>query len=224
LSSAVPKDLYGGLMKCNKSNLRNDRLSETGFSLLETLVVISIAMVAASLFIPNINTSLRNSKVSNGYDLTLTTIRQAREAAVSERRVYIVTFTSPNGITVAPKTAATNAMNISQQLPAGVQFSAQTGIPNTNATAPDHLGTGPATGAICFDIGVSSTCTTAIYFWPDGTSRDDKGNMNNGVVYIARPGEYMSTRAITVWGASGRIRGWHINKNATAGTTSWSQQ
>ncbi len=210
-------------MMGKKAKLALHRL-ETGFSLLETLVVISIAVVAAGMFVPNINTMLKDSKVGTGYDLTLMTIRQAREAAVSERRVYIVTFTAPNAISVAPKTAATNAVNISQKLPAGVQFSAQTGIPNTSSKTPDNLGSGPSTGAICFDINVTSTCPTTIYFWPDGTSRDDKGNMNSGVVYIARPGEYMSTRAITVWGASGRIRGWHLNKNATAGTTSWSQQ
>ncbi len=211
------------IMQFEQSKLAHRCRSESGFSLLEAVVVVSITLVAAGIFVPKVNSAIKNSVVSNAYDTTLMTVRQAREAAVSERRIYIVTFTAPNSVTVAPLTAASNALNISRVLPQDIQFTALTGIPNTATTTPDGLGTGPSTGAICFDVGVTSTGTNTVYFWPDGSSRDANGNMNNGVAYIARPGELMSSRAITVWGASGRIRGWRLVKNS-AGVTAWRQQ
>lgn len=208
----------------NRTTNIRPRCSESGFSLLEILIVVGLLLIIGGIFVPTINTALRNTTVGNAYDTTLMTIRQAREVAVTQRRVYVVTFTDPDQISVAPLTAATDALNITLSLPRGIRFSAENGIPNTVSTTPDGLGTGPSTGAICFDVGVASTGTNTIYFWPDGSSRDQDGNMNSGVVYIARPGEVLSSRAITVWGASGRIRGWRINKNSSSGTTFWSQQ
>ena len=52
-----------------------------------------------------------------------------------------------------------------------------------------------------------------IYFYPDGSAEDAIGNVNNGVVYVALAGNtgFINTsRAITLWGATGRLRGWHI--------------
>jgi len=210
-------------MGARRTNLTPANRPERGFSLLEALVVVSIVLLAATLFVPNMFTSIKNSQVSNGYDTTLMTIRQAREAAVSERRVYVVTFNSPNAVSVAPLTADSTALNLSRTLPQDVQFIAITGIPNTASTTPDGLGTGPSTGAIDFDIGVGSSGTNTVYFWPDGSSRDKDGNMNSGVLYIARPAELMSSRAITVWGASGRVRGWRLVQSSS-GVKSGRQQ
>jgi Tfp pilus assembly protein FimT len=210
-------------MKCHKTEIGSRYSAQSGFSLLEALITVSILMVAAGIFVPKVNSAIKDGVVANAYDSVLMAVRQGREAAVSERRVYVVTFTSPGTVTVAPLTAATNALNFSRSFPAEVQFTAITGIPNTVSTTPDGLGTGPSTGAICFDVGVTSSGTNTVYFWPDGSSRDANGNMNSGVVYLARRGELMSSRAITVWGISGRIRGWRLIKNA-AGVTSWRQQ
>ena len=46
--------------------------------------------------------------------------------------------------------------------------------------------------------------------------------LNNGVVYIARTGFIDTSRAITLWGATGRLRGWRAYKNA--GKYYWRQQ
>jgi hypothetical protein len=52
-----------------------------------------------------------------------------------------------------------------------------------------------------------------IYFLPDGSGQDLNGNINNGVLYIARAGDLYSSHAITFWGATGRIRGWRLFQN-----------
>jgi Tfp pilus assembly protein FimT len=210
-------------MKWQKTKHVHSRRAESGFSLLEALIVVSVLLVASGIFVPKVNSAIKNAVVSNAYDTTLMTIRQAREAAISERRIYVVTFTAPGSVTVAPLTAATDTLNLSRNLPPEIQFTALTGIPNTATTTPDSLGLGPSTGAICFDVGVTSTGTNTIYFWPDGSSRDANDNMNSGVLYLARPDELMSSRAVTVWGVSGRIRGWRLVQNS-AGVTGWRPQ
>ena len=211
-------------MQANKAQIHRKTRYSSGFSLLEILAVLAIILVAAAVSLPMLNLALQDASVSNGYDTTLMTIRQAREAAITQRRVYIVTLTTPNSISIAPKNEAADALIVNLTMPKDVEYTAITGIPNTTSTTPDGFGTGPSTGAICFDVGVTSTGTNTLYFWPDGSARDANGNMNSGVVYIARKNDLMSSRAITVWGASGRIRGWRLSKNTTSGLTFWRQQ
>jgi hypothetical protein len=67
--------------------------------------------------------------------------------------------------------------------------------------------------AIDFDQGIAVGAKNVIFFYPDGSAADVAGNVNNGVVYITRPGDINNSRAITLWGATGRLRGWHIYKN-----------
>jgi len=45
---------------------------------------------------------------------------------------------------------------------------------------------------------------------PDGSAHDVNGNLNSGIVYVARNGDLYSSRAITLYGATGRIRGWRL--------------
>jgi hypothetical protein len=59
-------------------------------------------------------------------------------------------------------------------------------------------------------------------FLPDGSARDTVGNLNSGIVYMAGQ-DVGSTRAITVWGASGRIRGWRLTDISPTATNPWAQ-
>jgi Tfp pilus assembly protein FimT len=202
---------------CSPSAQTNQRGIE-GVSLIEVLVVISVAMIACAMCIISMKPALNQTRVANAHNTILATLRQAREIAIAERRVYIVTFVPPRTLTVTQ--AATGTVTNTFSLPNDVQFDAEPGIPNTVATTPDSFGTGGT--AIDFDQGVPLGSKTAIYFQPDGSGQDINSNINNGVVYIARPGELLSSRAITVWGATGRIRGWRLYVNGASKT--WKQQ
>ena len=59
---------------------------------------------------------------------------------------------------------------------------------------------------------------------PDGSSRDSLGNYNSGVVYLSRTADanIYNSRSVSVWGATGRIRGWHLYQQA--GAPIWVQQ
>src|SRR5205823_5774884 len=131
----------------------------------------------------------------------------------------------PNTITVSQNALLpTGTLLVSATIPASVQFDAEPGIPTTPTTAPttpDGFGTGKL--ALDFDQGVGGGGGTTIYFFPDGTAHDVNGFLNSGVLYLARPGNLYSSRAITLWGITGRIRGWRLYQNAGVGAY-WRQQ
>ena len=78
--------------------------------------------------------------------------------------------------------------------------------------------------AIDFDQGIGAGGATSVVFCPDGSAQDTVGNLNNGVVYMARASELYSSRAITLWGSTGRLRGWRLLQNGSCGSNCWSQQ
>jgi hypothetical protein len=64
----------------------------------------------------------------------------------------------------------------------------------------------------------------SIYFRPDGGGYDQLGRLNNGVLYLNRPSELYSSRAISMFGLTGQLHGWRLVRNQAAGTTSWTTQ
>ena len=106
-------------------------------------------------------------------------------------------------------------------LPTDITFRAEPGIPTTLATTPDHFGTGSP--AIDFDQGVAGGAKNVICFNPDGSAQDINSNTNNGVIYMARAGSLNTSRAITVWGSTGRLRGYRLYPKAGGGSI-WRQQ
>jgi len=57
----------------------------------------------------------------------------------------------------------------------------------------------------------------------DGTSPSNGGNYSSGVLYMIRAaGTISDSRSITVWGATGRIRGWRLD--VLSGVNTWVQQ
>jgi hypothetical protein len=157
------------------------------------------------------------------------TLRQARQLAIDNRKTYLVTF-NPVGTPAGTNMIQTNRMDagavgpiVNQMtLPSDIQFLNIPGIPNNSATTPDNLGTGSL--PVQFDIGVAGGAQNQIYFFPDGSARDVANNINNGVVYLARANELYSSRAITLIGAAGRMRGWRLYASTSSGIPHWSQQ
>ncbi len=201
--------------------------SQRGFTLLETAAVLMVLMVISSMTFMSVQPVLRATRVDAAYDQVLMRLRQGRQAAVDERRVYLATFLGNNQVVmqrllggnrgVVDGTGATTAI-----LPYDMQFLALSGIPNTTLTSPDGFGVGGL--AVQFDYGVNGGVPTQIYFQPDGSARDINMNLNNGVVYLARANDLYSSRAISLVGGSGRLRGWRLYKDDRTGLNRWVQQ
>jgi prepilin-type N-terminal cleavage/methylation domain-containing protein len=220
-------------MKSLKIKAQPGRHRASGFSLLEMMMVVAILIIVASFSIMSLQPSLRAQRVTNAYNIALSALRLAHDNAVAKRASYQVTFTpsstATNSITVAATTAFTGAeVSDTYKLPSDVAFTTVPGIPTSASATPDGFGSGSA--AVDFGNPPDGTSGGPIYFCPDGSvvsAVDAKGNctgkLSSGVVYIARQGELLSLRAITVWGATGRIHGWRLNSNTSGGYT-WQRQ
>lgn len=188
--------------------------SERGFSLIEMLIVIVIMMVIIAIGFLSIGPGLRAARVSNGYNITLSAIRQARDFAIAQRQQYSVTFSNaavPNTITITQ--TGNGHVVATYPLPTDVNFTILPGMPTAANAVPDGFGLGAL--AIDFDQNIAGGVKNMIFFMPDGTAQDVNGNINNGVIYISMLNQLYSSRAITVWGATGRLRGWRLyNKGA----------
>ena len=196
-----------------------------GFSLLELMIVLAITLIIAGTSVMALMPLLKQNKVDTAYDTTLGTLRNYRNKAITESKRYIVIFNAPGTITVQywgfalpvsppPVTVATFT------LPSDIQFSVQAGFPNTAGAVPDGFGSGGT--SIDFDQGMGLGAQTYVMFLPDGSSQDVLGNFNSGVVYLTRPTDLYSSRAVTVFGSTGRIRGWRLYNQS--GNNKWVQQ
>jgi type II secretory pathway pseudopilin PulG len=211
-------------MRSLRINAQHRRHRAAGFSLLEMIAVSAIGIVMTSVGFITLQPSLKAQRVTNAYNTTLSALRLARDSAVSQRTSYHVQFvhtTTSNTIAISPTLTTFQGaqQTVTYALPADVAFSAVSGIPSSGT--PDGFGSG--TTAIDFGYKPQGTGTggaTDLYFCPDGSAQDATngagncaGNWNSGVVYIARPGELLSSRAVTLWGGTGRIRGWRLYNN-----------
>ena len=191
-----------------------------GFSLVEMMAVITIGLMVTGFAVMTLQPSLRAGRVTNAYNIALMAMRQARDTAIGQRQQYFVTFNhnakTPDTITITQ--ALTGTVVTTYSLPSDVTFQTLTGLPGAGS-APDNFGNGKT--ALDFDQGVGGGTKNVVYFSPDGSAQDANGNLNNGVLYIAQNTDLYSSRAITVWGATGRMRGWRLYTNA--GSPYWRQ-
>jgi len=200
-----------------------------GFSLLELMIVVLIGFTIAAISVIALMPLFNRAHIDSAYDTTLAAMRNARHLAITQSHQYYVNFVpavlptpaqivityQPPAIGVGPLPPQQLVMSYS--LPQDINFTAMAGLP---ATAPDSFGAGLV--AIDFGQQLGAGSLQYVSFMPDGSSQDNLGNYNSGILYMARTGDTVySSRAITVWGATGRIRGWRLYQTG-AGT--WVQQ
>jgi type II secretory pathway pseudopilin PulG len=215
-----------------KNGFRKRSTSASGFSLIEVLSVVAISLTVGTFAVISLVPVMNQQHVTNAYNTTISAMRQARDNAISQRTSYSVTFSNasvPNTIVVAPTLAGFQGdqNSATYQLPSDVTYQIQSVF--ATATPPDNYGAGSA--AIDFGYPAPQTGTggqTSVYFCPDGSSQNNIGagscsGMNywsGGVIYLGRGTDILSSRAISVWGGTGRIHGWRLYSN-TSGVYSW---
>jgi prepilin-type N-terminal cleavage/methylation domain-containing protein len=215
-------------MRSEEANPIRRSERERGFSLLEMLTVVALLIVMASITFISMVPVLKQQRLNNAYNTTLAAMRQARDNSIAQNTSYSVTFSSsatPNTITVAPalSTGFTGQQTaVTYTLPNDITFLAQSGLPTSATTVPDGFGA----GTVAIDFGYTGSNTTGglnyVYFCPDGSAQNDTtgncaGNWDGGVLYLARSGDLLSSRAITLWGGTGRIHGWRLYPKSGGG-------
>jgi type II secretory pathway pseudopilin PulG len=201
---------------------------QRGFSLLELLITVAIGFTLAGVTFIAMRPLFSRSHLDTSYDTTLMVLRNTRHLSITQSHQYYVNF-NPAGfpagtiqVTYQPAAVAgvlPPVQNVNTySLPSDVSFAVAAGFP---ANAPDSFGSGIT--AIDFGQGLGGGSLTYVSFMPDGSSRDSLGNYNSGVVYLTQPANTIySSRSITVWGSTGRIRGWRLVQQA--GAPIWVQQ
>lgn len=198
--------------------------------MLEMAIAVTASMILVAAADVTLQPVLQQQRVNDAYNLTVTSLRRARDQAAADMRIYTVTFTAPvsgvNGGTITvTQDIPTAPVLFTETLPRDVTYHIEPGIPTSPTvapTTPDGFGT----GANVFDFDqVNGGGSNTIYFYPDGSAQDNGpngGNINNGVVYLGVPGQLATCRAISLWGYTGRIRGYRLID--VSGVWKWSQQ
>lgn len=196
-----------------------NRNSPRGFTFVELLVVIGIIFIISAMAIIQLLPAWQQSQSDAAVDQVKSTLRQARETAISQRRTIAVQFSGNNTISlyqfvvvgITSTIAAAPFLTIPIQR--NVTFMTFAGMPDT----PDTFGVPGGGSGIMFGS-VTGGPPSGMEFQSDGTFTDGTGVPINGTVFMGITNIPASARAVTVLGNTGRIRGYH-------GTgTGWFQQ
>ncbi|MDE3156376.1 MAG: prepilin-type N-terminal cleavage/methylation domain-containing protein [Acidobacteriota bacterium] len=170
--------------------------SAAGFTVTELMVVVAIIGITAAMAVFQAQVSLPSIRGDAGMRVVMAELNTARSLAISQRRTIQVNFVPPNAIQLVRDEIPTGTTILSYvPFEANVQFLQFAGVPDT----PDAFG---ATSAV--DFGAA----TSLSFTSDGTFIDQSGVPVNGTVFLGIPNQPRSARAVTVLGATGRVRGY----------------
>lgn len=194
-----------------------------GFSMLEMAIVVATTLTAIGVTVMTLQPTYQSQRATSAFNQCFMLMRRYRQQAIDERKQYIVTFTAPNTIQISRQDVAVpvNPAPVvisTQTLAPDIQFQLIAGVPTANT--PDNFGAGNR--AIDFGQGIGLGGFNYVKFMPDGSAQDVNGNLNNGVVYVAINNQLYSSRAISVFGATGRIRGWQLVNQG--GNATWVQR
>lgn len=185
--------------------MRRTKKQDNGFTLLESVVVLGIMMVMMSFAIFKSTSIMPNYKADAAQDVVVSTLRQARQLAITERRdvqVWIDQgFSGPDSVQhinyqVVTIAGDTPQALVSFGLPKQTQFVLEgvadtpMGFGNSNAVYIGNVSGGPA----------------IMKFRSTGAFTDSLYNPQNGTVFVGIPSQPFTARAVTIMGGTGRVR------------------
>jgi type II secretory pathway pseudopilin PulG len=195
------------------------RTAEQGFSLLETVLVVAIAFTVMAFAVMNTVGSSQNARANAAMDALISQLRQAREIAIAKRRNVQVQFTAPNQIQVTilglpGETVPVLAPSfLNDNVPGGAIFYvfpapvSDTPMKFGNSTAislQQPTGGGAWTvmfttsGAFCGTAQAAASLYTAT-----------NNNPVNASLFLGVVGKPNTARAVTIFGATGRVRSYY---------------
>lgn len=185
---------------------------EQGFSAVEVLVTLAIIGVLSGIAMVVFINELPTLRADAAMQLLEAQLRQARETAVDQRRNILVTFQGTgemltvrqdlNITTTPPTVISTTTLGDFILDPNQMVYTVFAALPDT----PDGFG---KSAAVNFNCGIPPLPCT-ITFQGDGSVVDHTGAYINGTIFIGNSGNVVTARAITILGATGRIKGYRF--------------
>jgi len=165
-----------------------------GFSMVEVCITVALMCIIGSFAVLNINGVMPGLSANEAMYQTVAQLRSTRESAIAQRRNIELRFLDDNHIQSVRHDLPDGTTILSDiTLSHGCQFVLLGDVPDS----PDRFG-----NAAAVDFGGAATLT----FLSDGTLVDNQNNPLSGSVFIGLPGKPETARAVTILGATGRVR------------------
>jgi prepilin-type N-terminal cleavage/methylation domain-containing protein len=181
------------------------RMQQKGFTLIEGIMAVALISVVIGMAILGFRGLLQNAKANSGMDQVLSQLRSARERAIAHRCQVLVSFAGNNQLTLTEvwfKGVAPPPLTLTFEGNA-----IYTVFPNLpDVPAPYNFG-----NLAPIYIGGISGGPPVMQFNSTGAFVDGGNTFLNGTIFLGIPGNSSTARAITILGATGRVREYHWN-------------
>lgn len=187
--------------------MKNTKNQMKGFSLLECLIVVAVVGILGTMAIANTSGGLQNAQAESAVSSVVGQLRVARMVAIAQRRNVVVTIdttqSGPDNVQhvnyqVVPANGEPEQPMESVQLPGGMQFLLEAGVPDT----PMQFGN---SAAVSFS-GDGTQTSSVMQFTPTGAFTDGNNNVLNGTIFLGMPDTPTTARAVTVFGGVGDVQ------------------
>jgi prepilin-type N-terminal cleavage/methylation domain-containing protein len=185
-----------------RASKRLDVRDRRGYSLIELVVVLAcIGIISGFLFI-KIQNVLPMFKSNSAMDLVIQQVRVARNTAIADRRAVIVNISAGAGTMQLQQVPANGgpAVTLSTVPLTGAQFCQIPGVPDT------PMGFGNSQPVNFVNANNPGAVVAVTEFLSDGSFGGAVGVPVNGTIFMCIPGNNGTARAVTILGATGRIR------------------
>lgn len=220
----------GGRVKGTAMKFDGSASSQAGFSVVELMIVMIVMFIVTAFAIIQLRPAWQQIQANAAMDEVKSTLRQAREIAISQRRTIVVQFPAasvgtacpPSGsvfycitltqMTVVPGVAPAPPTQVLAANPFlviplenNVQFITYTGETDT----PDgFLGVAPTVPNGLYFGSTSGVPASGLQFQSNGQFTNGTANPINFTIFLGEPNIPTTARAVTVLGNTGKVTGY----------------